>query len=220
MFLMPYKNISYNKDQNKAIIKLNRPEALNALNQETLSELGSALDEIRNDPEVKVVLITAEGQKAFSAGADLKEASSLDEAGVKELIELGQGVYRKIDDLPKPVLVAVNGIALGGGVEMSLAGDVRVASETAKLGSPEVNIGLIPGWGGTQRLPKILGKGKAAELILTGGVIDAKEAERVGLVDRVLSQDEFTSTVNRMASAIAAKPSTDRAELIQLIKSV
>jgi len=217
---MPYKNISYNKDQNKAIIKLNRPEALNALNQETLSELGSALDEIRNDPEVKVVLITAEGQKAFSAGADLKEASSLDEAGVKELIELGQGVYRKIDDLPKPVLVAVNGIALGGGVEMSLAGDVRVASETAKLGSPEVNIGLIPGWGGTQRLPKILGKGKAAELILTGGVIDAKEAERVGLVDRVLSQDEFTSTVNRMASAIAAKPSTDRAELIQLIKSV
>ena len=217
---MPYKNISYNKDQNKAIIKLNRPEALNALNQETLSELGSALDEIRNDPEVKVVLITAEGQKAFSAGADLKEASSLDEAGVKELIELGQGVYRKIDDFPKPVLVAVNGIALGGGVEMSLAGDVRVASETAKLGSPEVNIGLIPGWGGTQRLPKILGKGKAAELILTGGVIDAKEAERVGLVDRVLSQDEFTSAVNRMASAIAAKPSTDRAELIQLIKSV
>lgn len=217
---MPYKNISYNKDQNKAIIKLNRPEALNALNQETLSELGSALDEIRNDPEVKVVLITAEGQKAFSAGADLKEASNLDEAGIKKLIELGQAVYRKIDDLPKPVLVAVNGIALGGGVEMSLAGDVRVASETAKLGSPEVNIGLIPGWGGTQRLPKILGKGKAAELILTGGVIDAKEAERVGLVDRVLSQDEFTSTVNRMASAIAAKPSTDRAELIQLIKSV
>jgi len=217
---MPYKNISYNKDQNKAIIKLNRPEALNALNQETLSELGSALDEILNDPEVKVVLITAEGQKAFSAGADLKEASSLDEAGVKELIELGQGVYRKIDDFPKPVLVAVNGIALGGGVEMSLAGDVRVASETAKLGSPEVNIGLIPGWGGTQRLPKILGKGKAAELILTGGIIDAKEAERVGLVDRVLSPDEFTSTVNKMASAIAAKPSTDRAELIQLIKSV
>jgi len=220
MFLMPYKNISYNKDQNKAIIKLNRPEALNALNQETLSELGSALDEILNDPEVKVVLITAEGQKAFSAGADLKEASNLDEAGIKKLIELGQAVYRKIDDLPKPVLVAVNGIALGGGVEMSLAGDVRVASETAKLGSPEVNIGLIPGWGGTQRLPKILGKGKAAELILTGGVIDAKEAERVGLVDRVLSQDEFTSAVNRMASAIAAKPSTDRAELIQLIKSV
>jgi len=220
MFLMPYKNISYTKDQNKAIIKLNRPEALNALNREALSELGLAFDEIRNNPEAKVVVITAEGQKAFSAGADLKEASSLDEAGVKELIELGQGVYRKIDDFPKPVLVAVNGIALGGGVEMSLAGDVRVASETAKLGSPEVNIGLIPGWGGTQRLPKILGKGKAAELILTGGIIDAKEAERVGLVDRVLSPDEFTSTVNKMASAIAAKPSTDRAELIQLIKSV
>jgi len=217
---MPYKNISYTKDQNKAIIKLNRPEALNALNREALSELGLAFDEIRNNPEAKVVVITAEGQKAFSAGADLKEASSLDEAGVKELIELGQGVYRKIDDFPKPVLVAVNGIALGGGVEMSLAGDVRVASETAKLGSPEVNIGLIPGWGGTQRLPKILGKGKAAELILTGGIIDAKEAERVGLVDRVLSPDEFTSTVNKMASAIAAKPSTDRAELIQLIKSV
>jgi len=217
---MPYKNISYTKDQNKAIIKLNRPEALNALNREALSELGLAFDEIRNNPEAKVVVITAEGQKAFSAGADLKEASSLDEAGVKELIELGQGVYRKIDDFPKPVLVAVNGIALGGGVEMSLAGDVRVASETAKLGSPEVNIGLIPGWGGTQRLPKILGKGKAAELILTGGIIDAKEAERVGLVDRVLSSDEFTSTVNKMASAIAAKPSTDRAELIQLIKSV
>jgi len=217
---MSYKNISCTKEQNKAIIKLNRPEALNALNRETLSELGSALDEIWNAPEVKVVVITAEGQKAFSVGADLKEASSLDEAGVKELIELGQSVYRKIDDLPKPVLVAINGIALGGGVEMSLAADVRVASETAKVGSPEVNIGLIPGWGGTQRLPRILGKGKAAELIFTGGIIDAKEAERIGMVDRVLSPDEFTSTVNRMASAIAAKPSTNRAELIQVVKSV
>jgi len=216
---MPYKGISYTKEQNKALVKLNRPEALNALNRETLSELESALDEIRNDPDVKVVAITAEGQKAFSAGADLKEASSLDEAGVKELIELGQRVYRKIDDLPKPVLVAINGIALGGGVELSLAGDIRVASETAKLGSPEVNIGLIPGWGGTQRLPKLLGKGKASELIFTGGIIDAKEAERIGLVDRVVSSDEFTSVVHRMASAIASKPSTNRAELIQVIKS-
>ena len=216
---MPYKGISYTKEQNESLVKLNRPEALNALNRETLSELESALDEIRNDPDVKVVVITAEGQKAFSAGADLKEASSLDEAGVKELIELGQRVYRKIDDLPKPVLVAINGIALGGGVELSLAGDIRVASETAKLGSPEVNIGLIPGWGGTQRLPKLLGKGKAAELIFTGGIIDAKEAERIGLVDRVVSSDEFTSVVHRMANAIASKPSTDRAELIQVIKS-
>jgi len=216
---MPYKSISYTKEQNKAIVKLNRPEALNALNRETLSELESALDEIRSDPEVNVVVITAEGQKAFSAGADLKEASGLDEAGVRELIESGQRVYRKIDDLPKPVLVAINGIALGGGVEMSLAGDVRVASETAKLGSPEVNIGLIPGWGGTQRLPKLLGKGKAAELIFTGGIVDAKEAERIGLIDRVLSQDEFTSAVHRMADAIASKPSTSRAELIQVVKS-
>ena len=128
---MPYKGISYTKEQNKALVKLNRPEALNALNRETLSELESALDEIRNDPDVKVVVITAEGQKAFSAGADLKEASSLDEAGVRELIELGQRVYRKIDDLQKPVLIAINGIALGGGVELSLAGDIRVASETS-----------------------------------------------------------------------------------------
>jgi len=216
---MPYKGISYTKEQNKALVKLNRPEALNALNRETLSELESALDEIRNDPDAKVVVITAEGQKAFSAGADLKEASSLDEVGVKELIELGQRVYRKVDDLPKPVLVAVNGIALGGGVELSLAGDIRVASETAKLGSPEVNIGLIPGWGGTQRLPKLLGKGKAAELIFTGGIIDAKEAERIGLVDRVVSSDGFTSAIYRMADAIALKPSTNRAELIQVIQS-
>jgi len=216
---MPYKGISYTKEQNKALVKLNRPEALNALNRETLSELESALDEIRNDPDAKVVVITAEGQKAFSAGADLKEASSLDEVGVKELIELGQRVYRKVDDLPKPVLVAINGIALGGGVELSLAGDIRVASETAKLGSPEVNIGLIPGWGGTQRLPKLLGKGKAAELIFTGGIIDAKEAERIGLVDRVVSSDGFTSAIYRMADAIALKPSTNRAELIQVIQS-
>jgi len=217
---MPYKSISYTKEQSKAIVKLNRPEALNALNRETLSELESALDEIRDDPEVKVVVITAGGQKAFSTGADLKEASGLDEAGVRELMESGQRVYRKIDDLPKPVLVAINGIALGGGVEMSLAGDVRVASETAKLGSPEVNIGLIPGWGGTQRLPKLLGKGKAAELIFTGGIIDAKEAERIGLIDRVLSQDEFTSAVHRMADAIASKPLTNRTELVQVVKSV
>jgi len=217
---MSYRSISYAKEQNKAIIKVNRPEALNALNRGTLSELNMALDEVQKDPEVKVLVITAEGQKAFSAGADLKEASSLDEAGVKELIELGQSVYRKIDDFPKPVLVAINGIALGGGVELSLAGDIRVASETAKLGSPEVNIGLIPGWGGTQRLPKILGKGKAAELIFTGGIIDAREAQRIGLVDRVLSPDEFASTVNRMADAIASNPSTNRAELIQVIKSM
>ena len=123
---MPYKGISYTKEQNKALVKLNRPEALNALNRETLLELESALDEIGKDPDVKVVVITAEGQKAFSAGADLKEASSLDEAGVKELIELGQRVYRKIDDLTKPVLVAINGIALGGGVELSLAGDLSL----------------------------------------------------------------------------------------------
>lgn len=216
---MPYKSISYMKEQNKAIIKLNRPEALNALNREALSEFRSALEEIRNDPEVSVVVITAEGQKAFSAGADLKEASGLDEAGVKELIELGQSLYREIDNLPKPVIVAINGIALGGGVELSLAGDIRVAVETAKLGSPEVNIGLIPGWGGTQRLPKLLGKGKAAELILTGGIVDAKEAERIGLVDRVLSPDEFASIVNKMANTIASKPSTDRGKLLQTIKS-
>lgn len=208
---MSYKTLVYTREssfispeENIAVIKINRPEVLNSLNNETLTELERLLDEIGRDEQVKVVVITAEGEKAFSAGLDLKEAMSLDEAGVKSTIELGQRVMKKIEDLDKPVIAAINGLTLGGGLEMALAADIRVASDTVKFGCPEVSVGLVPGWGGTQRLPKVVGKGKAMELILSGGMIDAKEAERIGLVNKIVPADELSTTVNWTAGKIAS----------------
>lgn len=208
---MQYKNLTYTKEgsflspeENIAVITLRRPEALNALNREVLSELDGALEEARKDDQVRVVVITAEGEKAFSVGADLKEASSLDEAGARAFTEFGQGVFKKIEEFEKPVIAALNGLALGGGLELAMACDVRIASETAKVGNPEVNVGLVPGWGGSQRLPKIVGKGRAAELILTGGMIEAKEAERIGLINKVVPPDELKTVVNWTAGKIAS----------------
>ena len=209
---MSYKTLTYSgeasflapEETNIGVITLNRPDALNALSVELLTELDKLLDEIANDEKIRVVVITGAG-RAFSVGADLWEAEKLDPAGVKDFIQKGQRLFDKIEGFDKPVVAALNGFTLGGGVELALACDLRIASEEARIGNPEVAVGLIPAWGGTVRLAKIVGKGKASELILTGGQIDAKEAERIGLVNKTVSADELNSTVMWTAGTIASR---------------
>jgi len=209
---MSYKTLMYTREasflapeeENIGVITLNRPDALNALNLELLTELGSLLEEIRKDEKIRVVVITGAG-RAFSVGADLVEAQKLDEAGVRNFVQTGQKLFDKIENFDKPVIASINGFALGGGLELALACDVRIASDQARIGNPEVAVGLIPAWGGTVRLPKVIGRGKASELILTGGQIDAKEAERVGIVNKTVAADELSSTVMWTAGTIATK---------------
>ena len=207
-----HKTLTYSKEAsflapeeaNIGVITLNRPDALNALNLELINELNTLLDEVAKDEKIRVAVITGAG-RAFSVGADLREAQKLDPAGVQSFIESGQRLFDKIENFDKPVIAALNGFTLGGGVELALACDLRIASEDARIGNPEVAVGLIPAWGGTVRLPKIVGKGKAAELILTGGQIDAKEAERIGLVNKTVPADELNSTVMWAAGTIASR---------------
>ena len=209
---MSYKTLTYSKEAsflapeeaNIGVITLNRPDALNALNLELLTELNSLLDEIQQDEKIRAVVITGAG-RAFSVGADLREAEKLDDAGVRNFIQTGQRLFDKIESFDKPVIAALNGFTLGGGIELALACDIRIASEEARIGNPEVAVGLIPAWGGTVRLPKIIGKGKATELILTGGQIDAKEAERIGLVNKTVPADELNSTVMWTAGTVATR---------------
>ncbi|MEM3442681.1 MAG: enoyl-CoA hydratase-related protein [Candidatus Bathyarchaeia archaeon] len=209
---MEYKYITYEKvasflmpeEENIAIITLNRPDAMNALNSGLLQELDNVLEEIRKDEKIRSVIITGSG-RAFSAGADLSEAGGAGEAEMVARMELGQKVFDKIETFDKPVIAAVNGFALGGGLEMAIACDIRIASENASFGAPEVNIGLIPSWGGCARLAKLIGRAYAAKMILTGERIDAKEAERIGLVTKVVPPDELRSTAIYMAGTLATK---------------
>ncbi len=209
---MEYKYVIYEKaasflmpeEKNIAILTLNRPDAMNALSKGLLEELDEVLEEIRKDNNIRSVIITGSG-RAFSAGADLSEAGSGDEAALRARMELGQKVFDKIETFDKPVIAAVNGYALGGGLEMAASCDFRIASENSAFGCPEVNIGLIPSWGGCVRLPKLLGRAKAAQLVLTGERIDAKEAERIGLVNKVVPADELKSTATYMAGNMAVK---------------
>ncbi len=207
---MAYETLIYSKEgsffspeKNIGVIKLNRPTAYNALNEQLITELFELLKEIEKDSEVKVVVITAEGQKVFCTGADLKSASELDEKNALPLIQRGQEMFNYIENFPKPTIAAINGLALGGGLELALACDVRIASEEAKVGCPETSIGLIPAWGGIRRLPRVVGMGKAKELIFTGAMITAKEAAEIGLVNKVVPPDELDSTVNWTAAKIA-----------------
>lgn len=209
---MEYKYLIYEKaasflapeEENIAIISLNRPDAMNALSSGLLQELDDVLEEIRRDDKIRSVVITGAG-RAFSAGADLSEAGSGDEAGLRSRIELGQKVFDKIETFDKPIIAAIDGYALGGGLELAAACDMRIASEKASFGNPEVNIGLIPSWGGCVRIPKLIGKAKAAQIVLTGERIDAKEAERIGLVNKVVAADELKSTATYTAGTLATK---------------
>jgi enoyl-CoA hydratase len=202
---MNYQNLLYEKKENIAIIRVNRPDKLNALNSATLDELKQIFISLRNDESIKVVILTGSGEKAFVAGADISEINKLDMISAKAFSEKGQEIFYSIENLNKPVIAAINGFALGGGCELALSCHIRLASENAKLGQPEVNLGIIPGYGGTQRLTRLINSGRAAEYILTGDIIEANEAWRIGLVNHVYPQQELLNKAIEMANKLATK---------------
>ena len=202
---MNYKNLLLDINEHIAVLTLNRPDKLNALNHETLVELQQALEFLKNDANIFVLIITGSGEKAFVAGADISEINKLNMLEGKKFAEFGQSVFFMIEKFDKPVIAAVNGFALGGGCELALSCHIRLASENAKFGQPEVNLGIIPGYGGTQRLTRLINSGRAAEMILTADMIDASEALRIGLVNKVYPQSELQSKAFEMASKIASK---------------
>lgn len=187
------------------IAKISRPEALNALNKEVLSSLKNLLEKVEEDKEISGLIITGEGEKAFVAGADIKEFSSYTPFEALKMSENGQNLFSRIENFKKPVIAAVNGYALGGGCELALSCHLRIASKNAKFGQPEVNLGIIPGYGGNIRLPKIIGLGRALEIILTGKMIDAEEAYRIGLVNKVVEQNELIEESIKILNQIIEK---------------
>ena len=200
---MDYQNIIYSAENGIATITINRPKALNALNLATMTELKDVVAKIAVDPEVKVVIITGSGSKSFVAGADIVEMSTKNAVEGRVWGQVGQDTFTAIENLPQPVIAAINGFALGGGCELSCACDIRYASENAKFGQPEVGLGITPGFGGTQRLPRVVGRGYGKELIFTGGMIDAQEALRIGLVNKVVPQEELMDAAMGLAKKIA-----------------
>src|SRR6202051_823986 len=188
---MTYKNILLEKKNAIAYVTINRPKVLNALSLATMEELGAAFLEIRDDSAIRVAILTGSGEKAFVAGADIGELGQQDPVFGKKLAHRGQAVLDLIENLGKPVIACVNGFALGGGCELALACTMRLASENAKLGQPEVKLGILPGYGGTQRLPRLVGKGLAMQMILAGEMITAQEAYRIGLVNEVVAAAEL-----------------------------
>jgi enoyl-CoA hydratase len=200
-----YNNVLYQTDNGIGMITLNRPKALNALNSELLTELNGLLDEIAQDDSVKVVIITGSGDKAFVAGADIAEMQNISPLEGRAFGKFGQAIFNKLENIPQPVIAAVNGFALGGGCELAMACDIRIASDKAKFGQPEVGLGIVPGFGGTQRLPRLIGKGRAKELLYTADMINAEEAYRIGLVNRIVAADELLSTAKELAEKIMAR---------------
>ena len=201
---MDYVNVQLRKEAPLGWIIINRPDKLNALNAETIRELYSAFMSLRDDPEIKSVILTGSGDKAFVAGADINELARLDYSSGKDYVLEGQELTKLIENYRKPVIAAINGFALGGGTELALACHIRIASENAKMGQPEVKLGLIPGFGGTQRLARLVGKGKAMELVLSGKMIDAQEALAIGLVNSVVPQSDLVSTCEVLAGEMMA----------------
>ncbi len=187
------------------IVTVDRPKVLNALNAQTVNELRQAFEAAREDDAVRCVILTGGGEKAFVAGADIGELSQMTPITGKATAEKGQRIFHSIERFPKPVIAAINGFALGGGCELALACHIRIASEKAQLGLPEVTLGIIPGYGGTQRMARLLGKGKALELILTGDRIGAEEAERIGLVNRVVPADQLMPAAEELARRIMTR---------------
>ena len=199
-----YQFIKVEKRGAIAIVTINRPDKLNALNATTVAEVGAAMTQLRSDSEVRGIIITGEGEKAFVAGADIGELSQMSTLSGIEVSRAGQETLRAIEIMAKPVIAAVNGFALGGGLEFALACHVRIASENAKLGLPEVKLGIIPGYGGTIRLGRLVGRGRALEMILTGEMINAEEAYRIGLVNHVVPQAQLMETAEAMLRKMIA----------------
>lgn len=201
---MNYENILIETDDKIALVTINRPESLNALNSKTIAELSDAFGNLNQNPEVRVIILTGSGEKSFVAGADIKEFADFGAEAAEDLARNGQQIlFDKIENLNKPVIAAVNGFALGGGLELAMACHIRYASENAKLGLPEVTLGLIPGYGGTQRLPKLVGKGLANELIFSAKMITATRAKEIGLVNEVFSSEELLNQTKELARMIA-----------------
>lgn len=201
-----FENILVDKEGPVGIVTLNRPTVLNALNGKLLAELSFALLELERNADIRAIVLTGSGEKAFAAGADIGELNALEHAVAgADQARMGQAITRQIERLRKPVIVAINGFALGGGCELAMSGDIRIASENAKFGQPEVNLGLIPGYGGSQRTTRLVGKGMAMYLCLTGELIDAAEALRIGLVEKVVPLAELMTEAKRIANVIATK---------------
>jgi enoyl-CoA hydratase len=201
---MAYDNLLFEVSDKIARITFNRPNVLNALNRKTMDELGDCLKKVRADDDIRVLILTGAGEKAFIAGADINELSQQTPVNGREFTLYGQEIIHRLETLGKPAIAAINGFALGGGCELALACTLRIASRNAKLGQPEVKLGIIPGYGGSQRLPRLCGKGVAQELILTGEMISAEEALRVGLVNRVVESGELLATAEAIAKKIIA----------------
>ena len=202
---MAYENLLYEKKDGIVIITFNRPKVLNALNRKTVEELQQALLDARDDTSVRVLILTGSGEKAFVAGADINELAQQTPVNGKEFSIFGQGVFHLLETIGKPSICAINGFALGGGCELALSCSIRLASKTAKLGQPEVKLGIIPGYGGSQRMARLCGKGVAHELCLTGEMITAEEAQRIGLVNHVYEPAELLPAAEAMAKKIIEK---------------
>jgi enoyl-CoA hydratase/carnithine racemase len=202
---MAFDNLLLERDGRVATVTINRPKVLNALNLHTLDELRRALLDLKQDAAVRVVIITGAGDRAFVAGADINELAHLTPTSAADHARAGQQVFDLIEQLGKPVIAAINGFALGGGCELAMACTLRLAADTARLGQPEINLGLLPGYAGTQRLPRLVGKGRALELLLTGAPIPAVEAERIGLVNRVVPAADLAADARRLADLLAGQ---------------
>jgi len=213
---MSYETIAVQVSDRVATVTVNRPDKLNALNDRVIAELGEAIDQVVSDANVGGIILTGAG-RAFVAGADISELESHGPVSAKRLAQTGQDVFGRFESSPKPVIAAVNGFALGGGCELAMACHIRIASEAAKFGQPEVKLGLIPGYGGTQRLPRLVGRGRALQLLLTGEMIDAQEAFRIGLVNRVVPAADLLTAANELMRAILANAPLAIANVIEVV---
>ena len=216
---MTFENLSCEQVEAVATITVSRPKVLNALNAATIQELDDCLLGLRDDASVRAIVLTGVGDRAFIAGADISELSQLTPTAAREMARRGQALCDRFERATKPVIAAVNGYALGGGLELAMACTLRVAAETAKLGQPEVNLGLLPGYGGTQRLPRLVGPGPALEMLLTGEPIDATEAWRLGLVNRVVPADRVRDEARELAALLASKPPLVLQYILDVVRS-
>lgn len=217
---MSYKNILLHISDHLAYVTINRPDKLNALNFETLHELNLVFDSIYENKDVKAVILTGSGEKSFVAGADITEIAKLDRHSAEKVAQNGQNLLFKIENCPKPVIAMVNGYALGGGCELAMACHIRIVSEKAIFAQPEINLGIIPGYGGTQRLTQLIGKGRALELIFTGENINAQRAFEIGLVNQVHSAELLKTKTEEFAQKIISKPRIGLSTIIQSVNSV
>jgi enoyl-CoA hydratase len=212
---MQFENLIWEEKEEILFLTINRASKLNALNQQTMTEISSAFEQIYQNNAIKGVIITGAGEKAFVAGADISEFIGMSGHGAEGMAERGHQILFQIENCPKPVIAAVNGFALGGGCELAMACHIRIASENAKFGQPEVNLGIIPGYGGTQRLTQLVGKGKALELMMTADVIGAQEALQIGLVNYVLPQDQLLAKAIEIIEKIKQKAPVAIAQVIR-----